>query len=58
MLTLVVTHNFAQYQRGDQIRDPAEIARIRESENHANVVATDLPEPVPADAAAALPATS
>ena len=44
MLVLVVTPDFAQYKRGDQITDAAEIARVRESENHANVVAVSRPD--------------
>lgn len=48
MLALVVTHDFGPYKRGDQITDAAAVERIRESENHANVVAVNLPDEPPA----------
>lgn len=48
MLVLVVTHDFADYKRGDKITDPALIAEIRDSANAVNVVATNLPDEEPA----------
>lgn len=57
MFTLVVTHDFGIYKRGDRITQPAEIERIRESENHANVVQVPFPD-MPATTAGADSATS
>ena len=48
MLALVVTNDFADYKRGDQITDPAVIAEIREAGQEANVVPIQAPDPEPA----------
>jgi len=50
MLALVVTNDFAGYKRGDQITDPAQIAKIREAGQDANVVPIQVPDIVPAPA--------
>lgn len=47
MLALVVTSPFAEYQRGDQITDPARIAKIREAGQDANTVPIEVPDIVP-----------
>jgi hypothetical protein len=44
MLALTVVHDFGPYTRGDKITDPALIAEIKDSENHANVVQVDVPD--------------
>lgn len=49
MFALVVVHDFGSHKRGDQITDPVIIAKLRESENHANVVAVNLPDVPPAE---------
>lgn len=43
-LNLTVIHNFANYERGDVIKDGAEIEQILNSENHANVVKIVAPD--------------
>ena len=48
MLALTVVHDFGPYKRGDQITTPEDIAKIKDSENHANVVQVDLPDKAPA----------
>lgn len=50
---LIVTNPFGDYQRGDQISDPATIAEIRASHNAANVVPITAPAEPAADAAPA-----
>lgn len=41
MLTLTVIHPFGSYQRGDKIKDEAEIKRVLESENASHVIKTN-----------------
>ena len=48
---LVVTNDFADFKRGDQITDPAQIAKLIESGNVSNVVPVNLPEEPPAEVA-------
>jgi hypothetical protein len=47
---LVVTRQFGPHKPGDRIEDEAVIAGIRDSSNHANVVAVSAPAK-PAEAA-------
>lgn len=47
MLVLTVTNDFADYKRGDQITDPAQIAAVREAGQEANVVPVHLPDAAP-----------
>jgi len=44
MLALTVVHDFGSYKRGDQITDAEDMAKVRDSENHANVVLTNVPD--------------
>lgn len=44
---LIVTRPFAAYSVGARITDPAIIAQVLASTNHANVVAVKGPSPVP-----------
>ena len=44
MLALVVTHAFADFQVGDHITDPVQIAALRDGSNASNVVAVNLPD--------------
>lgn len=53
MLALVVTSPFAEYQRGDQITDPARIAKIREAGQDANTVPIEVPDILPEQKAGA-----
>lgn len=43
-IKLVVTNQFADYARGDQITDPALVAELRDSHNAGNVVAVSVPD--------------
>lgn len=47
-LALIVTHDFADYKRGDHITDPDLIKEIRASSNESNVVLTNLLDEEPA----------
>lgn len=51
MIKLIVTNDFGDYQRGDQITDPDKVAEIRAGHNAANVV----PVAVGADEFVAVP---
>lgn len=42
MPALVITHAFADYQVGDHVTDPAQIAALKETGNPANFVAVNL----------------
>lgn len=45
---LTVTRQFGTHNKGDRITDPKQVEAIRQSSNHANVVAVTVPEqPVP-----------
>ncbi|QOR55281.1 MAG: hypothetical protein SHS37scaffold220_50 [Phage 67_12] len=50
-IKLVVTSDFADYKRGDQITDPDTVAAIRDSNNASSVVPVDVTDddfvPVP-----------
>ena len=45
MLALIVTADFGDYRRGDQITDPEIVAALRDSTNAGNVVPVVLPDP-------------
>lgn len=45
MIYLTVTNPFSGYQKGQRITDEAEVKKILESNNAANVVKVKAPEP-------------